>query len=131
MVNKLAIRMMNASQLKENVYYSPKLNSAMTVGSIIIIGIWALTLHVEQREAIIAHERGHIALRHSLKRILHCYLHLFSSHLRSFYHNQEFQADAWAANNGHWKGLIAYLTRVNLKETSAHPSSEARVKKLI
>lgn len=86
-------------------------------------------LPVQQRMAVIAHEKGHAANWHMLKRVL---LKPFISRdaMAALMHAQEFEADAYAKARGHGPALAVVLLAYPEEATYTHPSTRARVAKL-
>lgn len=91
----------------------------------ILLGQKFWKLPEDQREALLSHERGHIAGHHLEKRLM-CLL------LAPFLYTwlcrrQELAADRYAAERGHAKALLTFLA-VDHDEGWVHPSHTTRRK---
>lgn len=87
----------------------------------------------EVKAACVAHEQGHIKNHHALKRFFWLLAGVWiwdMDWLKAKIHEQEFEADAYAASKGHAKGMICFLNAFNMPETELHPSSQARIERL-
>ena len=107
---------------------STNLNTfALSVGPFVVTGRHFKKLKPFEREAIIAHEKGHIFHMHALKRIW--WLMTFQwKHLGVRCQAQEFQADRFAVFEGHGDGLLHFLSRIKETHISPlHPTSGERV----
>ena len=80
-----------------------------------------------EQAAVIAHERGHIAHRHALKRLWW----MVSFQWKGFFERcekQEMEADWYAVVRGHRAGLISFLFRSNPHVKSAgYPTHQQRI----
>jgi Zn-dependent protease with chaperone function len=84
-----------------------------------------------EQEAVLAHERGHVAHRHALKRLW------WIVSLRAVFNfdgflalceQQEFEADRYAAELGHRAGLAAFLaSRIWEPKSAGYPSARERL----
>lgn len=97
----------------------------------IILGKDFYRLTPTEQDAVLAHERGHIAHRHAWKRIW------WFVTLRAFFKTQEFfdecrkhekEADRYAVERGHRAGLVSVLFRLQLHVKS--PELEDRLENL-
>ena len=88
-----------------------------------------LTPH--EQAAVLAHERGHIAHRHALKRLMWVLTLRAVFQPSNFFEmceKQELEADRYAVVRGHRAGLISFLFRSNLHVKSAgYPTHQQRI----
>ena len=84
-----------------------------------------------EQAAIVAHERGHIAHRHALKRLLWLVTLRAVFQSDKFFamcEKQELEADWYAVVRGHRYGLVSFLLRSNLHVKSAgYPTHQQRI----
>ena len=82
-------------------------------GSKVQLGPNAKRLPVDELAAVIAHEHGHIVLKHRRERVkwLLTLKWLDFDMWRAMCWDQEVAADLWAVRNGHGPGLARYLNR--------------------
>lgn len=99
----------------------------VSVGPVVVLGRYARMLDESERQAVIAHEMGHITGRHALKRLgrLVC---LRWHDLLEFCRHQELEADAHAVRAGHAVGLLSFLAKLAPPHKDAlHPTPHERV----
>ena len=102
---------------------------AITVGPVIVTGRPFDTITQQEQRAIIAHERGHIHHRHTLKRLW--WLISFQwMHLADWCKQQEHEADEYAVAQGQANGLYHFLTRVESHKSPLHPTPEERMENI-
>jgi Zn-dependent protease with chaperone function len=102
---------------------------AMTVGAVVVTGRHFDSLTAEEQSAVVAHENGHVFHRHASRRIWW----LVSGQWSDMAHRcreQEFEADIYAAELGHYAGLCLFLSRVRSNGSTLHPSSDDRAANL-
>ena len=84
-----------------------------------------------QRQAILAHEEGHLHYRHALKRLMWVISFRAVLSPKAFFEMceaQELEADRYAVRQGHRAGLIAFLFKHNLHVKSpGYPTNKARL----
>ena len=98
-----------------------------SVGPFIVLGRYASLLEPFERDAIVAHETGHIARRHAAKRLVRLVIGRWSG-LMELCRQQEIEADAYAVRSGHALGLISFLSKVRPPHKNAlHPTPRERI----
>lgn len=75
----------------------------------VLIGTRFERLSDKQQAAVLAHEEGHIAMRHTEGRLLFAIFPAFWFLFPTLCRQQEFQADRYAAERGHAKALLQLL----------------------
>jgi len=105
--------------------------TAMSVGGLILLGDSFFVLTASEQLAVIAHEQAHIDRRHALRRVWW----LVTMQWRNIYERcreQEFEADRIAAQNGHAKGLLSFLSRLSPESDGSplHPTPQERIESL-
>jgi Zn-dependent protease with chaperone function len=102
-----------------------------SVGPFVVLGRYATLLEGFERDAIIAHEQGHIHGRHALKRLGRL-VSMRWSDLMDVCRQQELEADAHAVSQGHALGLISFLGKVRPPHKSAlHPTPGERIEHIM
>lgn len=97
----------------------------------VVLGRYSKHLSPRERDAIIAHEMGHIVHRHAWKR-LGWLLSCRWGNLSAVCHAHEFEADAFASDAGHSPGLLAFLSRCTpTHETALHPTPRDRINRIM
>lgn len=100
---------------------------AMSVGPVVVTGLYLDLVSRAEREAVISHEIGHIIHLHALKRIWWILSGRWSG-IQQRCRNQEFEADRYAVMNGHGGPMLRFLNRTRTPHNSAfHPSSDERI----
>lgn len=102
---------------------------AMTVGTVVVTGTYFERLSPEEKAAVIAHEKGHVFHCHASRRIwwlISCQWSDLGFRCRE----QEFQSDIYAAELGHYAGLMTFLARIRVNSSPLHPSSDDRMANL-
>jgi|SRR5580765_3075749 len=98
------------------------------------VGPYFELLPQEMQIAVLAHEEGHIFHKHALKRIL------WVISLCAFFNKekywlmceaQELEADKYAADHGHARGLAAYLKLLTNEKKLGYPLNGERIKRLL
>jgi Zn-dependent protease with chaperone function len=99
---------------------------AVTIGCVIVTGERFGMLDEDEQDAVIAHETGHIVNWHGFKRWWWAVsFQWFDLQHRCW--EQEYEADAYAAHEGHGVGLISVLWRGPGHESPMHPARDARI----
>lgn len=99
-------------------------------------------LSPEEKAAAIAHEEGHLFLKHALRRVWWACSFKFLNPNKFFkeVQEQEFEADAYAARKGHALGLVSILSREHArvlrgefdpKSDPLHPAPIERIMRLV
>lgn len=87
-----------------------------------------------EQEAVLEHERGHIAHRHALKRLMWLFTLRAVFNFNGFLalcERQEFEADRYAAARGHAAGLRLYFSRrLHAGKSPGYPSARERLEAL-
>lgn len=98
-----------------------------SVGPFVVLGRYTMLLEKFERDAVIAHEQGHILGRHALKRLGRL-LSLRWDGLMAVCREHELQADEYAVRQGHALGLISFLSKVAPPHKNAlHPTPHERI----
>ena len=99
----------------------------VSVGPVVVLGRYARLLEEHERQAIIAHEMGHITSRHALKRLGRL-VSLQWADLLEVCRRQELEADAHAVRQGHALGLLSFLAKIAPPHKNAlHPTPHERI----
>lgn len=98
----------------------------------IVVGPDFLRLPPAEQQAILVHEVGHCKMRHLEKRIASLWLLLWSpTRLIQLCHEQEFQADRYAAGCGYGSALAQALGRFHSTGSGFwHPALAERIARL-
>lgn len=109
----LVIKMLQAKPLDaaDGIYQSNRIhnNALCCYKTIVVATDLILNLPAEMLRAIVEHERGHRALHHSLKSMVHLFLPLCLIRSRNL--RMELEADAYAAARGHGIPLRNWLAK--------------------
>lgn len=98
-----------------------------SVGPFVVLGRYSKLLEDFERDAVIAHEHGHIRGRHALKRLGRL-VTLQWDDLMEVCRHQELEADHYAVRSGHALGLISFLSKVSPPHKNAlHPTPRERI----
>lgn len=98
-----------------------------TVGPFVVLGRYSRLLDDFERDAVVAHERGHIRNRHALKRLGRLVSMRWAG-LTAVCRLQELEADECAVRDGHALGLISFLSKVSEPHKNAlHPTPRERI----
>lgn len=98
-----------------------------TVGPFVVLGRYTKLLDGFERDAVVAHEQGHIVGRHAMKRLFRL-VSMQWTDLMAVCRLQELEADAHAVREGHALGLISFLGKVNPPHKNAlHPTPNERI----
>lgn len=93
----------------------------------IYTGVYFEGLHMDERLAVLAHEKSHCDRHHTEVRLLMLLFFPFSLlFIQSVCHKQELDADTDAAMSGCAKGLMKFILRSD-NEGYYHPSNELRI----
>ena len=93
---------------------------------------WKLTNREQQ--AVLLHEAGHCQLDHLQKRILWAWLALvYPKKLMEICHEQEYQADQFAAAAGYRLDLVSFFNKLQEGEVEVdfHPTLQSRIERLM
>ena len=83
------------------------------------------------RAALIYHELGHLQGAHHWKRLAAMWSALFNvEKFKELCHNQEYEADHYAARCGYGHDLARFLGALNQPESCFYPASAARIQRL-
>jgi len=97
----------------------------------IVVSPHFLMMHPTYQRAVLAHEAGHCKHFHFEKRILALpFLILTPAWIREFAHDQEIEADAFAATQGYGLELAAMLDQHVFGESDFYPSNATRSSRL-
>ena len=104
---------------------------AVSVGPLIVTGRYFPLLLPVERDALVAHEMGHIEYRHLSQRLWRIVTGKWMG-LSDLCHAQEFEADRYATIAGHGAGLIQFLRRLNpTHKTPLEPTPDERIKNIV
>lgn len=103
---------LNLALLLATPYLIQEANGPFTNGFKIVVpeGI-ADRVTPEELEAMLSHERGHIAHRHAIKNLFRSSLLIPRS--RALYERQEFEADDYAVARGHGPALASAIRKLS------------------
>lgn len=97
------------------------------------LGLLFEKLSLTEQEAVLAHERGHVAYGHAFTRLKWFITTRAFRHPQDFFAlcaRQELEADRWALLEGHGPGLASLIAR--LGETGlGYPSRAERLARLV
>ena len=97
----------------------------------IVVSPHFLLMHPNHQRAVIAHEAGHCKNLHMEKRILALpFLFLVPAWIQEFTHDQEMEADEFAARAGYGLDLAEMLDRHTFGESQFYPSNATRSSRL-
>lgn len=96
----------------------------------IMLGVLAYDLTHMEREAIIAHERGHLRLWHAWRSLWWRIRGLDVADQCERRRALEYEADAFAVKHGHASGLLVFLHRLPPASTLWHPSPRERIARI-
>ncbi len=106
---------LNASLLAASPYLLPQTAGPFTNGFQIVVppGVEEKVTG-DEMEAMLAHERGHIAHRHNLKNLLR--VCVFIPRGAALFKQQELEADDYAAERGHALALASALRKLSFND---------------